>query len=162
MNKVELIKAVAEATNNTQKDIKVIMEAVQDVTYGALVEGDEVKLMDGVTLSVVHKDARIARNPRTGESVEVDATITAVYDSKIREYTVKYVSKGLSLQESTAQYGSYVKYTGDTPVYTAEESAYKYNLFKGWDKSGFVDGNKTINSLLELMVLLLLFLHLLL
>ena len=60
MNKVELIKAVAEATNNTQKDIKVIMEAVQDVTYGALVEGDEVKLMDGVTLSVVHKDARIA------------------------------------------------------------------------------------------------------
>lgn len=28
MNKVELIKAVAEATNNTQKDIKVIMEAV--------------------------------------------------------------------------------------------------------------------------------------
>ena len=73
MNKVELIKAVAEATNNTQKDIKVIMEAVQDVTYGALVEGDEVKLMDGVTLSVVHKDARIARNPRTGESDEVDA-----------------------------------------------------------------------------------------
>ena len=47
MNKVELIKAVAEATNNTQKDIKVIMEAVQDVTYGALVEGDEVKCKFG-------------------------------------------------------------------------------------------------------------------
>lgn len=78
-----------------------------------------------------------------------DRTITAIYDSKIREYTVKYVSKGLSLQESTAQYGSYVKYTGDTPVYTAEESAYKYNLFKGWDKSGFVDGNKTINAVYE-------------
>lgn len=78
-----------------------------------------------------------------------DRTITAVYDSKIREYIVKYVSKGLSLQESTAQYGSYVKYTGDTPVYTAEESAYKYNLFKGWDKSGFVDGNKTINAVYE-------------
>ena len=74
MNKVELIKAVAEATNNTQKDIKVIMEAVQDVTYGALVEGDEVKLMDGVTLSATqHKEARQGRNPRTGESVEVDA-----------------------------------------------------------------------------------------
>ena len=73
MNKVELIKAVAEATNNTQKDIKVIMEAVQDVTYDALVNGDEVKLIDGITLSVVHKDARTARNPRTGESVMVDA-----------------------------------------------------------------------------------------
>ena len=80
-----------------------------------------------------------------------DRTIKAVYNSKIREYTVKYVSKGLSLQESTAQYGSYVKYTGDTPVYTAEESAYKYNLFKGWDKSGFVDGNKTINAVYEIL-----------
>lgn len=73
MNKVELIKAVAERTNNTQKDIKAIMEAVQDVTYDTLVAGDEVKLIDGVTLSVVHKDARTARNPRTGESVMVDA-----------------------------------------------------------------------------------------
>ena len=53
MNKVELIKAVAEATNNTQKDIKAIMEAVQDVTYGALVKGDEVKLIDGVTATSV-------------------------------------------------------------------------------------------------------------
>ena len=73
MNKVELIKAVAERTNSTQKDIKAIMEAVQDVTYDTLVAGDEVKLIDGVTLSVVHKDARTARNPRTGESVMVDA-----------------------------------------------------------------------------------------
>lgn len=44
---------------------------------------------------------------------------------------------------------SSVDNTGDTPVYTAEESAYKYNLFKGWDKSGFVDGNKTINAVYE-------------
>lgn len=56
MNKVELIKAVAEATNNTQKDIKVIMEAVQDVTYGALVKGDEVKLMDGVSVKSLNTD----------------------------------------------------------------------------------------------------------
>ena len=78
-----------------------------------------------------------------------DRTITAVYDSKVREYTVKYVSKGLTLQESTGPYGSYIKYEGDTPIYTAEESAYKYNLFKGWDKSGFVDGDKTINAVYE-------------
>ena len=73
MNKVELIRAVAEKTGNTQKDIKAIMETVQEVTYNTLVAGDEVKLMDGITLSVVHKDARTARNPRTGESVVVDA-----------------------------------------------------------------------------------------
>lgn len=59
-----------------------------------------------------------------------DRTINAVYDSKVREYTVKYVSKGLTLQESTGQYGSYIKYEGDTPTYTAEESAYKYQLIQ--------------------------------
>lgn len=59
-----------------------------------------------------------------------DRTIKAVYNSKVREYTVKYVSKGLTLQESTGQYGSYIKYEGDTPTYTAEESAYKYQLIQ--------------------------------
>ena len=72
-----------------------------------------------------------------------DRTIKAVYNSKIREYTVNMFLKGLSLQESTAQYGSYVKYTGDTPVYTAEESAYKLQSgLKDGISQGFVDGNK--------------------
>lgn len=78
-----------------------------------------------------------------------DRIIKAVYDSKIREYTVEYVSKGTSLQKTTGTYGSYVKFNGDTPTYTAEESAYKYHLFSHWDKSGFVDGNKVINAVYQ-------------
>ena len=78
-----------------------------------------------------------------------DRIINAVYTSSIRKYTVKYNSKGLTLQETVAPYGSYVKYEGDTPVYTAEEAAYKYNLFKGWDQSGYVNGNKTINAVFD-------------
>lgn len=73
MNKVEMIKEVATKTGFTQKDIKSVMEAIQAVTFDTLVKGDEVKLMDGVTLSTVHKEARTARNPRTGETVMVDA-----------------------------------------------------------------------------------------
>lgn len=78
-----------------------------------------------------------------------DRIINAVYTSSIRNYTVKYNSKGLTLQETLAPYGTYVKYTGDTPVYTAEEAAYKYNLFKGWDQSGYVNGDKTVNAVFE-------------
>lgn len=73
MNKVELINEVAQSTGFTKKDIKQVLESVQDVTYNALSHGDIVKLIDGVTLSVVRKEARTARNPRTGETIMVDA-----------------------------------------------------------------------------------------
>lgn len=82
-------------------------------------------------------------------SIFGDKTITAKYSETIREYTVRYVSKGLKLQETKAPYGTSVYYNGDNPTYTAEESAYKYNLFKGWDKSGLVDGDKIINAVFE-------------
>lgn len=81
--------------------------------------------------------------------VFADRIINAVYTSTIRKYTVRYNSKGMTLQETVAPYGSYVKYEGDTPVYTAEEAAYKYNLFKGWDQSGYVNGDKTVNAVFE-------------
>ena len=73
MNKVELIKEVAGKTGFTQKDVKVVIEAIQGITFDTLAAGDEVKIMDGVSFMTVHKDARTARNPRTGETVMVDA-----------------------------------------------------------------------------------------
>lgn len=76
-------------------------------------------------------------------------TITATYSETTRNYTVKYVSKNTVLQETTAPYGSNVLYTGEIPTYTAEESAYKYYLFNGWDTGGYVNGNKTINAIYD-------------
>lgn len=74
---------------------------------------------------------------------------TATYSESTREYTVRYIAKGRVMQTSTAPYGSSVEYTGETPIYTAEESAYKYYLFTGWDKSGFVNGDKDINAVYD-------------
>lgn len=73
MNKVDLTKAVAEQTGFTQKDVRKVLDTIQDVTFAALGRKEEVKLMDGVTLEVKEREARIARNPRTGESVKVEA-----------------------------------------------------------------------------------------
>ena len=78
-----------------------------------------------------------------------DMVITATYSETIRQYTIKYVSYGNILQESKGNYGSIVFYNGDIPVYTAEESAYKYYLFDRWDKSGYIDGDKTINAVYD-------------
>ena len=75
--------------------------------------------------------------------------ITATYSEAIREYTVKYVSKGTVLQETVAPYGTSVLYEGETPTYTLEESAYRYYLFDGWDQGGYVSGDKTINAVFD-------------
>ncbi len=78
-----------------------------------------------------------------------ERTITAVYTESLRSYTIKYVSKGVTMQESTGLYGENVPYTGVSPTYTAEESGYVYYLFNRWDKSGFIDGEKTVNAIFD-------------
>lgn len=75
--------------------------------------------------------------------------ITATYSESLRSYTIKYVSKGVTLQESTGLYGENISYTGISPVYTAEESGYVYHLFNRWDKSGLIDGDKTVNAIFD-------------
>lgn len=82
-------------------------------------------------------------------SVFSERTIKATYTESTRSYTIKYVSKGITLQESTGLYGENVIYTGSIPTYTLEESAYKYYLFNRWDKSGFIDGDKTVTAIFD-------------
>lgn len=83
------------------------------------------------------------------EDIFSERTITATYTGATRRYTIKYVAKGITMQESTGLYGEYIEYTGVTPTYTLEETGYKYYLFSGWDKSGYIDGNKTINAVFD-------------
>ena len=78
-----------------------------------------------------------------------ERTITATYTSSLRSYTIKYVSKGVTMQESTGLYGENIPYSGIDPTYTAEESGYVYYLFNRWDKSGFIDGDKTVNAIFD-------------
>lgn len=83
------------------------------------------------------------------QAVFADRTIKAVYRESLRSYTVRYLSKGTVVQTSRAEYGTNVAYSGDIPVYTAEEAAFVYYLFTGWDKSGFVDGDKDIQAVFD-------------
>lgn len=78
-----------------------------------------------------------------------DTTIRATYEHSIRKYTVRYMNNTQVLQESVGEYGTVSFYNGETPTYTSEETAFKYYLFKGWDKSGLIDGDKDINALYD-------------
>ena len=83
-------------------------------------------------------------------------TVIATYSETTRSYTIKYVSKSASgtiiKQEAVGKYGEYIPYDFDKygiPTYTYEEGAYNYYLFNRWDKSGFIDGDKTVTAIFD-------------
>ena len=73
MNKGEFVGAVAGATDMTKADAARAIDAVIDVIKKALKKGDTVSLIGFGTFVVRKRAARTGRNPRTGESVSVDA-----------------------------------------------------------------------------------------
>jgi len=73
MIKSELIAKLAmENTHLTQKDVERVVSVIFDKMTDALVQGGRVELRGFGAFSVKRRDARVGRNPRTGDSVRVD------------------------------------------------------------------------------------------
>ena len=73
MTKSELIQRIAEANPHlTQRDSERVVATIFDEITEALAEGRRVELRGFGAFSVKKRDARIGRNPRTGESVHVE------------------------------------------------------------------------------------------
>jgi integration host factor subunit beta len=71
--KSELIKRIAERNPHLyQRDVENIVKAILDEITAALARGDRVELRGFGAFSVKRRDARLGRNPRTGEHVPVD------------------------------------------------------------------------------------------
>ena len=72
MTKSELVQKLAEANPQLyQRDVEVIVTAIFDEIASALARGDRVELRGFGAFSVKRRDARIGRNPRTGDTVRV-------------------------------------------------------------------------------------------
>ncbi|MDQ6992538.1 MAG: HU family DNA-binding protein [Mariprofundus sp.] len=74
MNKAELINHVAEAADLSKAAATDAVEAVLGGISSTLASGDSVSLVGFGTFSVAERAARTARNPRTGEPIEVGAS----------------------------------------------------------------------------------------
>jgi integration host factor subunit beta len=73
MTKSELVQRLAERNPQLfQRDIEKIVGRIFDEITDALARGDRVELRGFGAFSVKRRDARVGRNPRTGESVDVD------------------------------------------------------------------------------------------
>ncbi|MCH7542093.1 MAG: integration host factor subunit beta [Proteobacteria bacterium] len=72
MTKSELIMRLAEKNPHLYyRDVERIVSTIFDEIAAALSRGDRVELRGFGALSVKKRNARIGRNPRTGESVNV-------------------------------------------------------------------------------------------
>ena len=82
MIKSELIAKLAnENPHLTQKDVERVVSVIFDRMTEALVEGGRVELRGFGAFSVRERPARAGRNPRTGESVEVQAKAVPFFKS---------------------------------------------------------------------------------
>ncbi len=73
MNKNDLVASVAEVANLTPSDAARAVDAVFDVITKSLASGQEVRLVGFGTFTVARRPARIGRNPRTGERIQIPA-----------------------------------------------------------------------------------------
>ena len=72
MTKSELIARLAEKNPHLyQRDVERIVSTIFDEIGGALSRGERVELRGFGAFSVKRRDARVGRNPRTGEAVHV-------------------------------------------------------------------------------------------
>jgi len=89
MNKTDLVNVVADATGNSKKDVEAVINASLDAIAGALKDGDKVQLIGFGTFEVKDVAEREGRNPRTGETIKIDATKKPSFSaSKVLKDTV--------------------------------------------------------------------------
>ena len=74
MNKAELVAAVAEKTALSKKDSEKAVNAAFEAITAALVGGDKVQLVGFGAFEVKERNARVGRNPRTKEEIEIPAS----------------------------------------------------------------------------------------
>ncbi len=74
MNKTELIAAVAEKTGMTKKDAERVINATLETLTASLVAGDKVQISGFGIFEVKAREARVGRNPRTKETIQIPAT----------------------------------------------------------------------------------------
>ena len=74
MNKTELIAAVAQKTGLTKKDAERVVSATVDTIVETMAKGEKVQISGFGIFEAKAREARVGRNPRTKQTIEIPAT----------------------------------------------------------------------------------------
>ena len=79
MNKKELITAAAAQAGTTQKDAESVINAALEAISTALANGDRVQISGFGSFEVKAREARVGRNPKTNEAINIPASKTPAF-----------------------------------------------------------------------------------
>ena len=79
MNKTDLITAAAEKSGLSKKDAERVVNALLDTVTTSLAKGEKVQISGFGIFETKEREARIGRNPRTKEAVQIPATRTPTF-----------------------------------------------------------------------------------
>ncbi|WP_028583167.1 HU family DNA-binding protein [Desulfogranum mediterraneum] len=79
MNKKELVEAMAGAADISKAAAEKALNGMLMSITDALAKGDKVTLVGFGTFSTVDRSARKAKNPRTGDMIEIPAKTVAKF-----------------------------------------------------------------------------------
>ena len=79
MNKTELVAVVAEKSGLTKKDAERVVSATFETITAQLQKGEKVQISGFGIFEVKKREARVGRNPRTKEAIEIPASNAPVF-----------------------------------------------------------------------------------
>lgn len=74
MNKTELVETVATHTGIAKGTVAEVLGGFEEVIVAAVASGEKVTVTGFVSFEQVQRKARTARNPQTGEAIQVKAS----------------------------------------------------------------------------------------
>ncbi|MEV7928585.1 HU family DNA-binding protein [Kitasatospora sp. NPDC088779] len=78
MNRTEVVAAIADRAEVSKNDADAVLSAFAEIVGEVVRKGDEKLTIPGfLTFERTHRAARTARNPQTGEPIEIAAGYSA-------------------------------------------------------------------------------------
>jgi DNA-binding protein HU-beta/integration host factor subunit beta len=81
VTKKDIVDAIAARTGLTQVDTKIIVECFLESIAKSLRDGKNIEIRGFGRFKVKAKKARIARNPRTGDMVHIEAGFKPIFEA---------------------------------------------------------------------------------
>jgi nucleoid DNA-binding protein len=79
VNKADIVTQIASGTGLTRVETEAVVEGFLASVIEAMREGEHIEIRGFGTFKVKHRAPRIARNPRSGESVAVPSLYTPTF-----------------------------------------------------------------------------------
>ena len=74
MNKKQLVNKIASTMNQSKADAERMFDTITQIILDCLKNDESVKIAGFGTYKVAKRKARIGRNPRTGEQIQIAAS----------------------------------------------------------------------------------------